>query len=103
MDGVSLSHSSLPNEGFVKIQTKYSGNKSVCWESLKNSADDVVCRQMGYNRSFSLVKQPAPSDLKDEIFSGRINCNGGENHLSQCAIDASMTNCSELSYIKCKY
>ena len=102
VDGVSLSNSSLPNEGFVKIRTKYSGNKSVCWESLKNSADDVVCRQMGYNRSVSLVKQPATSDMKDEIFSGSINCNGEENYLSQCAIDASTKSCSELSYIKCK-
>ena len=103
MDGVFLSNSSLPNEGFVKIRTKYSGNKSVCWESLKNNTDDVVCRQMGYSRSVSLIKQPAPSDIKDEIFSGSINCNGGENYLSQCAINASIKSCSELSYIKCKY
>ena len=103
VEGVSLAHSSLPNEGFVKIRTKYSGNKSVCWKSLKNSANDVVCRQMGYNRSVSLVKQPAPSDIKDEIFSGSIKCNGGENYLSQCAIDASTKSCSELSYINCKH
>ena len=103
VDGVFLSNSSLPNEGFVKIQTKYSGNKSVCWESLKNNADDVVCRQMGYNRSVSLVNQPAPSDIKDEIFSGSINCNGGEKYLSQCAINASTKICSELSYLKCKH
>jgi hypothetical protein len=103
VDDVSLSHSSLPNEGFVKILTKYSGNQSVCWESLKNSADDVVCRQLGYKRSASLVKQPAPSDVKDEIFSGSINCNGEENYLSQCAIDASTKSCSELSYINCKF
>ena len=79
MDGVSLSNSSLPNEGFVQIVTKYSGTKSVCWQSLKNSADDVVCRQMGYIRKDSLVKQPAPLSAKDKIFSGSINCNGGEN------------------------
>ena len=102
VDGVSLSNSSLPNEGFVQIVTKYSGTKSVCWQSLKNSADDVVCRQMGYIRKDSLVKQPAPSGIKDEIFSGSINCNGGENDLSQCSIDASTKRCSELSYIKCK-
>ena len=103
VDDVSLSHSSLPNEGFVKLLTKYSGNQSVCWESLKNSADDVVCRQLGYKRSVSPVKQPAPSDVKDEIFSGSINCDGEENYLSQCAIDASTKSCSELSYINCKF
>ncbi len=102
MDGVSLSHSSLPNEGFVQIVTKYSGTKIVCWQSLKNSADDVVCHQMGYIRKDSLVKQPAPSGIKDETFSGSINCNGRENDLSQCSIDASTTSCSELSYIKCE-
>ncbi len=102
MGGVSLSNSSLPNKGFVQIVTKYSGNKSVCWQSLKNSADDVVCRQMGYIGKDSLVKQPAPSGAKDEIFSGSINCNGGENDLSQCSINASTKSCSELSYIKCK-
>ena len=100
MDGVSLSNSSLPNEGFVQI--KYSGTKSVCWQSLKNSADDVVCRQMGYIRKDFLVKQPAPSGIKNEIFSGSINCNGTEKDLSHCSIDASTKSCSELSYIKCE-
>ncbi len=100
MDGVSLSSSSLPNEGFVQI--KYNGTKSVCWQSLKNSAGDVVCRQMGYIRRDSLVEKPAPSGIKDEIFSGSINCNGGENDLRQCSIDASTKSCSELSYMKCK-
>ena len=103
MDEVSLSHSSLPNEGFVKIQTKYNGTQSVCWESLKNNADDVACRQMGYNRSVSLVAQAAPSDIKDEIFSGSINCTGEENYLSQCTVDDLTKGCSELSYIKCKH
>ena len=104
VDDVSLSHSSLPNEGFVKILTKYSGNQSVCWESLKNSADDVVCRQMGYKRSASLVNQSAPSDVKNEIFSGSINCNGEEKYLSRCAINASRSkSCSELTYIKCRF
>ena len=103
VDDVSLSHSSLPNEGFVNILTKYSGNQSVCWESLKNNADDVVCRQMGYKRSSSLAEKPAPSDVKDKIFSGSINCNGGEKYLSQCAIDASTKSCSKLTYIKCRY
>jgi hypothetical protein len=105
VDDVSLSHSSLPNEGFVKILTKYSGNQSVCWESLKNSADDVVCRQMGYKRSASHVSQSAPSDVKNEIFSGSINCNGEEKYLSRCAIDASRNrkSCSELTYIKCRF
>ncbi len=102
MDGVFLSNSSLPNEGLVQIVTKYSGNNSVCWQSLKNSADDVVCRQMGYIRKDSLVEKPAPSGIKDEIFSGSINCNGGENDLSQCLINASTKSCSELSYIKCE-
>ena len=102
MDGVFLSNSSLPNEGFVQIVTKYSGTKSVCWQSLKNSTDDVVCRQMGYIRKDSLVKQPAPSGIEDEIFSGSINCNGGEKYLSRCSTFSSTTSCSELSYIKCE-
>ena len=102
VDGVSLSHSSLPNEGFVQIVTKYSGTKSVCWQSLKNSADDVVCRQMGYIRKDSLVKQPAPLSAKDKIFSGSINCNGGEKYLSRCSTNSSTKGCSELSYIKCE-
>jgi hypothetical protein len=32
-DGVFLKYSSLPNEGFAQIVTKYNGTKSVCWQS----------------------------------------------------------------------
>jgi hypothetical protein len=41
-------------------------------------------------------------DAKDEIFSGSINCNSGEKYLSQCSINASVSeSCSGLSYIEC--
>ena len=43
-----------------------------------------------------------PSSLKDEIFSGSIDCNAGDKLLSQCVFKKSEESCSELSYIKCK-
>ena len=81
MDGVSLSYSSLPNEGFVQIATKYSGTKSVCWQSLTNEAANIVCRQLGYTRMASNVSKVPPSN-QDAIFSGSMECNGGEKNLS---------------------
>ena len=103
VDNVLLSYSSLPNEGFVQIVTKTSGTKSVCWQSLKNDADNVICRQLGYNNVMSYFNKTIPSESTVEIFSGSIDCNGGEKHLSQCLITTSNQNCSELSYIKCKF
>ena len=102
MDGVSLSYSSLPNEGFVQIATKYSGTKSVCWQSLTNEAANIVCRQLGYTRMASNVSKVPPSN-QDAIFSGSIECNGGEKNLSQCSFTISNESCSEISYIKCKF
>jgi hypothetical protein len=102
VDAVSLSYSSLPNEGFVKITTD-SGIKNICWQSLGN-AKDVVCRQLGYKQADSLVEKAAPSDLKDEIFSGSIVCNDGDTKLSQCStVTTSSQSCSTFSYLKCKF
>jgi hypothetical protein len=100
-DAVSLSYLSLPNEGFVKITTD--SVRNVCWQSLGN-AEDVVCRQLGYKAADSLVEKAAPSNLKDEMFSGSIVCSGGDKKLSQCSVTASSQSCShELSYLKCKF
>ena len=96
-----LTSSSLPNEGFVQIITD-KGTKSVCGKSLLNNAKNVICTQLGYERSDSLVQLAAPLDNKDAIFSGNIDCNGGEKNLSQCSITTSSESCSKLSYIKCK-
>jgi hypothetical protein len=101
VDAVSLSYSSLPNEGFVKITTD-SGIKNVCWQSLVN-AEDVVCRELGYKQADSLVEKAAPSDSTDEIFSGSIVCSGGDKKLSQCSVTTSSQSCSKLSYLKCKF
>ena len=98
-----LSYSSLPNEGFVQIVTKTSGTKSVCRQSLDDNADDVICRQLGYASATSHINKPVPTGSTDEIFSGSIDCKGGEEHLSQCSITTSTTTCSELSYIKCEF
>ena len=99
-DAVSLSYLSLPNEGFVKITTD--SVRNVCWQSLGN-AKDVVCRQLGYKAADSLLQKAAPSDLKDEIFSGSLVCNDGDTKLSQCSVTASSQSCSKLSYLKCKF
>ena len=99
---VSLSYSSLPNEGFVKISTD-SGIKNVCWQSLGNPAEDVVCRELGYKQADSLVAKAAPSELKDEIFSGNIMCSDGDTKLSQCSVTTSSQSCSTFSYLKCKF
>jgi hypothetical protein len=100
---VSLSNSSLPNEGFVQIITD-SGTKNVCGKSLLNNTKNVVCAQLGYKKEGSLVEKAVPPNNKDAIFSGSIACNGGEKNLSQCSVTvAPSESCSELSYIKCKY
>ena len=102
VESVSLKYSSLPNEGFVQIMTKYNGTKSVCWQSLKNQAANIVCRQLGYMRLASYVNKVPPSN-QDAIFSVSIECNGGERNLSQCSITTSTKKCSGISYIKCKF
>ena len=103
MDDVRLSSSSLPNEGFVQIVTKYNGIKSVCWNSLKYKTKDVVCDQLGYKNIESYTQEiPRSSDTNVDVFSGDINCDGTESYLSQCSIINSTASCSELSYIKCK-
>ena len=104
VDNVLLSYSSLPNEGVVQVVTNTRGTKVVGWQSLKNSFDDVICRQLGYNNVTSYFNKTVPSGSTDEIFSGRIDCSGGEKHLSQCSITTSTQTCSSgLSYIKCKF
>ena len=98
---MSLSNSSVPYKGVVQITTD-SGTKNVCWQSLKNRAEDTVCRHLGYYWDYSFVSLFTPTDGKDATFSGSINCNGEEKYLSQCSISASAReNCSELSYIVC--
>ena len=79
--------------------TKTSGTKSVCWQSLKNNADDVICRQLGYASATSHFNKTVPSESTVEIFSGSID----EKHLSQCSITTSTQNCSDLSYIKFEF
>ena len=96
-----LSNSPLPNKGFVQIITD-SGTNSVCKNSLLKNAKNVVCAQLGYKQAVSLVQKAVPSDSKDAIFSGSIDCDGGEKNLSQCSITNSSNSCSKLSYIKCK-
>ena len=97
-----LSNSSLPSEGFAQIVTQYNGTKSVCWQSLKNNADDVICRQLGYTSLASHFNKSDPSNRAVEIFSGNIDCNFREKYLSQCSITTSIQACTQLSYIKCK-
>ena len=102
VDGVSLKYSTLPNEGFVQIVTKYNGIKNVCWQSLTNQAANIFCRQLGYTRMASNVSKVPPSN-QDAIFSGSIECSSGEKNLSQCSFTISNESCSEISYIKCKF
>ncbi|XP_028397384.1 uncharacterized protein LOC114521168 [Dendronephthya gigantea] len=98
--GISLSNSSLPNEGIVQI-TANNWTRSVCAGSLTNKANDVVCVQMGYKRADSVVNTPVLPDSKDEMFSGTINCNDDDNDLSYCSFTVTASSCSQLSYIKC--
>ena len=98
---MSLSKSSLPNEGFVKITIGHE-TMNACGKGLEN-AKDVVCRQLGYKEANSLVEKTAPSDLKDKNFSGSIVCNDGDTKLSQCSVTTSSQSCSKLSYLKCKF
>ena len=98
---VFLLHSSLPNEGLLQITTG-KGTKSVYRKSLDDKDLRVICIQLGYAGSGD-ISSTAPSSVKnDKIFSGSINCKGGERGLSQCSITSSTESCSELSYIKCK-
>ena len=80
--------------------TKYSGNKNVCWQSLKNNAKDFVCRHLGYTRASSLVNKTTPASVKESTL-GSLDCDAGETGLSGCSFTAASGNCSGLSYIKC--
>ena len=98
---MSLSYSSLPYKGVVQI-TIDGETKNVCWQSLDYYAKHTVCRYLGYARANSLVNVSTPMDAKDETFSGNINCNSRDKYLSQCSINASVSeSCSGLSYIEC--
>jgi hypothetical protein len=98
---VSLSYLSLPYKGVVQI-TIDGGSKNVCWQSLNDRAKDIVCRHLGYDGVYSLVNISTPTNAKDAVFSGSINCNGEERYLSQCSINVSASeSCSQLSYIEC--
>ncbi|XP_028416864.1 uncharacterized protein LOC114541079 [Dendronephthya gigantea] len=97
---LSLTNSSLPNEGIVQI-TANNWTKSVCAGSLNNKAKNVVCAHMGYKRAESVVNTSVLPDSKDEIFSGTINCNHDDNDLTFCSFTNSTSSCSQLSYIKC--
>jgi hypothetical protein len=103
VDGVSLKYSSLPNEGFVQIATKYNGIKNVCWQSLTNEAANTFCRQLGYTRMASNVSKVPSSSNQDAIFSGSIECTSGGKNLSQCSFTISNGTCSEISYVECKF
>ena len=100
---VSLSYSSLPNEGVVQITTD-NGTMNVCSQSLQQNYDamSTVCRHLGHDSAHSFVNISPPTDA-NATFSGSINCNSGDRYLSQCSINASASeSCSELSYIRCK-
>ena len=99
---VFLLHSSLPNEGLLQITTE-NGTKSVCRKSLDHRDLSVIGRQLGYLVGGDISSTAVSSVTNDEIFSGSINCKGGETGLSQCSITSSTESCSELSYIKCKF
>ena len=59
---------------------------------------------MGYDRAYSLVNVSSPTDVKDETFSGSINCHYEDKYLSECSVTASASqSCSGLSYVECKY
>ena len=104
VDDVLLSNSSVANKGFVNIATKLNGTHSVCWESLKNNASDVICHQMAYTSLAFYFNKPVPSGSRtDVIFSGSTDCNGEEKDLSQCSGTSSSRSCSFLSYIKFEF
>ena len=97
---VSLSYSSVPYKGVVQITTD-SGEKNVCWQSLKNGAEHIFCRHLGYDSAYSL-KIYTPTNAKYGTFSGSINCNYRVKYLSQCSFNVSASErCSGLSYIEC--
>ena len=98
---VSLSYSSVPYKGVAQITTA-SGVKNVCWQSLQKNFKDTVCHHLGYNEAHSVVNVSKPTDANDATFSVTINCNADEKYLSQCSINASVSeSCSELLYIEC--
>ena len=72
------------------------------YQSLKEEADNFICRQLGYTIAECLVEKITPS-FTDAKFKGAINY-GHENRLSQCStITASDGSCSKLSHIKCEF
>ncbi len=98
---VSLSYSSVPYKGVAQITTA-SGKKNFCWQSLNYQTIYTFCRQLGYDEAHSVVNVSTPTDANDATFYGTINCNGEEKYLSQCSINASVSeSCSELLYIEC--
>ena len=101
MNDVSLSYSSLPYKGVVQI-TIDGETKNVCWGGLDYWSGEVVCRHLGYDRSYSVVNVSIPRNAKEATFSGSINYNSDAKFLSQCSISASSSrSCLGLSYIKC--
>ena len=94
----------MPYKGVLQITTDKGSANNVCWGSLLNNANDVVCRYLGYQGVHTSNEIAAPKTSRGATFPGRITCNGLEKYLSQCSVTDSLNkDCDEFTHIQCKY
>ena len=101
VESVSLTSSTLPNKGFLTV-TIDNKNKIVCSEASIAQTKDIVCRQLGYWRTLE-ESSAVSGKRKEDMFQGRINCNGEETTLSQCPTESLSNDCTKQSYVTCKF
>ncbi|XP_028402403.1 uncharacterized protein LOC114525343 [Dendronephthya gigantea] len=93
VDNVHLSDSSLPNEGFIQIDVNYNGTKTVCWQSLKNNAKDVICRQLGHICNNPLLEDK--ERFPDSSFTASVSSEG--QRASDARISSGSSWCASVS------
>ena len=101
---VTFSSSVLPNEGYLEITTDNKTNK-VCYKSLGNKVNEVVCRQFGYQGVKHGLSSALANTGSSNSFSGNISCVGEEQTLSHCCVTDVTKNqtCSNFASVSCKY
>ena len=64
-----------------------SGRGLLCYNSVTKKAADVICRQtLGLFGKFLTRLFGPPPGYDGVYYSGRIECSGGENYLSECDV-----------------
>ena len=63
--------------------TRYGFHGAVCGQNFSDHNAEVVCRQRGFARGYSLRAEPTPVHSLPYVLSG-LRCRGNETGIDQC-------------------